>query len=180
MGAAFSVHLAPWKARVTVGCFRTFSYHSLSDPCTGRRYSVLPSRTNQTGRVLFLPDTRPVTVSSISSVPWRAFTKSAAAMSGVVSGVHAGSRERLDERLGVPGAVVAHAVDEERGRAIDPAADAGHEVLAYPRLPGVLGQLRHEARQVEVEDLRIAHQIPVLERVLVREEQVVHLPELAL
>jgi hypothetical protein len=41
------------------------------------------------------------------------------------------------------------------GRAVDAGPHAAQEILAYARLPGVLGQLPREARGVEVEKVGV-------------------------
>jgi hypothetical protein len=70
----------PDAARRTVGVLSTFLYQPLSDPVTGTRYSFSPSLANHTGREISRPDVRPVTVSSISRLDFRAFLNSSFAM----------------------------------------------------------------------------------------------------
>ena len=54
----------------------------------------------------------------------------------------------LFERIDVPRAVVTHAVDEERRRAVDAASDAAQKILAHPRRMRVRSQLALNARLI--------------------------------
>ena len=72
------------------------------------------------------------------------------------------------------------AVDEERRRARDAAEVGAVDVLRDPGSAGALAERVGELLDVEPELLGVADEILPLELVLVREEQVVHLPERAL
>src|SRR6266852_2652655 len=71
------------------------------------------------------------------------------------------------ERVEVVAAFVPAAVDEERRRTVDTAADAAEEVFADPRRVYPREQLAREARQVQADSRGVNLQILVLERVLV-------------
>src|SRR5260370_23009684 len=65
-GATFRSAFAPPASIWMDGFLSTFLYHCVSEPVTGKRYSVLPSNTNQTGMEIERPDVLPVTVMLIS------------------------------------------------------------------------------------------------------------------
>ena len=75
---------------------------------------------------------------------------------------------------------MAATVDEERRRARDAAEVGAVDVLGDPGSAGALAESVRELLDVEPELLGIADEILPLQRVLVGEEQVVHLPERAL
>src|SRR5919107_3599617 len=78
---------------------------------------------------------------------------------------------------GIVSAVVAPAVDEE-GRGAGDSAEVGTvDVLGDVVRTRMLAQLAGEALDIEAELLSVAHEIGWSERVLVVEQQVVHLPE---
>src|SRR6202034_987781 len=62
MGAAWNSVPTPRASIPIVGCLSTFLYHWLSDPFTGRRYSLSLSDTNQTGIEIVFPDFLPITL----------------------------------------------------------------------------------------------------------------------
>jgi hypothetical protein len=72
---------------------------------------------------------------------------------------------------------VAAPVDEEGGRAGDVAEVGTLDVLGNATTHPVRLELVAEAVDVEAELLRVADQIARGERVLVREQEIVHLPE---
>src|SRR5439155_7171609 len=88
--------------------------------------------------------------------------------------------DRRDELLLVPGPVVSLPVQEEGRRAVHAAPDAREEVLANPRRVRVRGQLGGGPARVEAEPRGGGEEILVVERLLVLEERVVHLPEFPL
>src|SRR5438477_2266423 len=92
-GRALTVARLRLARRLTVGVRRTFLYHWVSAPFTGSRYSRSPSSTNHTGREIFRPDRRPVTVMVTSSTAPSAFR----------SAEGAGRGFRLGERLAAAG-----------------------------------------------------------------------------
>ena len=75
---------------------------------------------------------------------------------------------------------MAPAVDEERRRAGDAAEVGAVDVLGDARGADAFAQVVGEAFDVETELLGVADQVVELERVLVLEQEVVHLPERAL
>src|SRR5918992_1332683 len=87
---------------------------------------------------------------------------------------------RLEERLQAERDVLDPAVDEEAGRAADPAPLAAIYVLADALQVSLAGHFSIEARHVELEALGVAAQVLRLEMALILEEQIVHRPELAL
>src|SRR6266576_1028605 len=91
------------------------------------------------------------------------------------SGAH-----RLGERADVVGAVVAFAVDEEGGRAGDAAQVGRVHVRGDLGLSGVIAQVASEPFGVQAELAGVADQVFGRQRVLVVQQLVVHLPELAL
>src|SRR6266567_1176003 len=66
--------------------FTMFLYHWLFDPLTGRRKTVFPSRTNQTGVENSRPDFLPVTVIFSSTEESRAFCMSESSIEARFSG----------------------------------------------------------------------------------------------
>src|SRR5208282_651741 len=80
----------------------------------------------------------------------------------------------------VVGAVVAHAVDEKRGRAVDPAAYAAEKILVHPFAVGMLSQRALDLGCGNPQQGRVFGQMKILERILMRIERVMHLPEFAL
>src|SRR5690348_6603945 len=66
MGVARSAASAPPASIRIAGFWRTFLYHCVSEPCTGRRLSLSSSETNQTGIEMVRPDLLPVTLRLIS------------------------------------------------------------------------------------------------------------------
>src|SRR5882724_12633391 len=80
IGLTLTVISIPLAEIVMVGFRKIFLYQLLADPFTGSRYSVSPSSTNHTGKEIFRPEFRPVTVISSSSVEASACLISAIAM----------------------------------------------------------------------------------------------------
>src|SRR5712692_6102956 len=72
------------------------------------------------------------------------------------------------------------AVDEKRRRPVHAAPHAGEEVAAHPRRIRSCFESGDEARHVQAADLRVASEIRIVQRVLILEQRVVHLPELPL
>src|SRR5260370_37610223 len=62
IGVARNSAAAPRASIRIDGFWSTFLYHCVSEPCTGRRYSLFPSRTNQTGIEIVCPDFLPLTL----------------------------------------------------------------------------------------------------------------------
>src|SRR4051795_8201630 len=87
-----------------------------------------------------------------------------------------GTRQTLD----VVGPVVAAAVDEEARRAGHPALVGAPHVLADARRVLARAHVVYKALDVEAELLRVVAQVPPRQLVLVREQEVVHRPELPL
>src|SRR5215472_14167329 len=87
-----------------------------------------------------------------------------------------GGRQRVD----VVGAVVPPAVDEERRRAGD-TAHVGRVYIGgdFP-LPGPLAHIMHELVSVKTNIGRVPHEVHGGQRILVMQQLVQHLPELAL
>ena len=75
------------------------------------------------------------------------------------------------------GTVVTPSVDEKRGRPVDAAAHAAHEVLAHTRLMRGIFELALKPRGIEAERLGRAYQLRIGQMSLVLEEPVVHFPE---
>src|SRR6185503_3810119 len=90
-------------------------------------------------------------------------------------------RQRLDEFSSIgPVPVVPHAVDEKCRRAVHPTADAAAKLVAhFPRVRS-RRQLPRQPLRIDTDSRRVEEEIFRLQRVLVAEEQVVHLPEPAL
>ena len=86
----------------------------------------------------------------------------------------------LGQCLDVVGTVVTTAVDEERRRAGDPARVGAGSVLGNPRRVDVAAELVPEALDVELELLGVATKVDGFQGVLVLQQGVVHLPEVAL
>src|SRR5690349_2215722 len=76
IGVAVSSAFALSKLTRSDGFFRTFLYHCVSEPLTGNRSTLSPSRTNQTGREIVRPDFLPVTLILISRARERCVFKS--------------------------------------------------------------------------------------------------------
>src|SRR5262245_38788388 len=81
-----------------------------------------------------------------------------------------------EEGIEVVGAVVAEAIDEEGGRAVDAAAHPTHEILAHPALVRPTLHLGDEAVGIEADAGGVLDQVIVAERALMLEKRVVHLP----
>src|SRR6185295_17263952 len=79
-----------------------------------------------------------------------------------------------------PVAVEASVVDEERGRAVDAAANAAREVCANALARRAGTERRFSGCEVQVDVSRVALEVDWAERLLIFEQGVVHLPELAL
>src|SRR5260370_33779669 len=62
IGVARNSAAAPRASIRIDGFWSTFLYHCVSEPCTGRRYSLFPSRTNQTGIEIVCPYFLPMTL----------------------------------------------------------------------------------------------------------------------
>src|SRR5512142_2697968 len=88
-----------------------------------------------------------------------------------------GEFDRLFQRFYVIGAVMPLAVDEERRGPGDIGQVGGFQVLADMRPPRVLAQVGGEPLGVQAERVRVADQVAGVQRVLVVQQQVVHLPE---
>src|SRR5262245_9299608 len=80
----------------------------------------------------------------------------------------------------VPGAVVAQAVNEKCRRAVNPAPRPAQKVFAYPVEIPAFSHFTNELRNIKTDQGGVFHQILILERLLIFEEEIVHLPELAL
>lgn len=76
-----------------------------------------------------------------------------------------------------PVAVVAQTIDEESGSAIHSAADATAEIITNFFRVRVRGQLARDLLSIDSDLRSVHHEILALERVLILEEDVVHLPE---
>src|SRR4051812_19837808 len=88
-----------------------------------------------------------------------------------------GRVDRGRERVDVVSAVVAPAVDEEGRRTGDSAEIGAVDVLGHTPRADALMQVVGEAFDVEPELFGVADQVVVVERVLMIEEKIVHLPE---
>jgi hypothetical protein len=90
-------------------------------------------------------------------------------------------RKSLDEfRCFGPIPVVPHAVDEKCRGAVHPAADSATKIVAhFPRVRS-RRQLARQSLRVDTDSHRVEEEIFLLQRLLVAEEHVVHLPEPAL
>src|SRR6266581_1395810 len=91
-----------------------------------------------------------------------------------------GLLESGEQRVDVPRAVMAHAVDEKRGRPVHAARHPAAKILAHPLRIRPLRQLPREAVDVEPEVPRVLRQAAVLEGELPLEQPIVHLPEFSL
>src|SRR5215475_15968205 len=91
-----------------------------------------------------------------------------------------GRPDGLGERADVVGTVVAFAVDEEGGGARDAAEVGGVHVGGDLGLSGLAAQVADESFGVKAELAGVANQVVASQSVLVAEQLVVHLPELAL
>src|SRR5262245_60694601 len=76
--------------------------------------------------------------------------------------------------------LVAHVVDEERRRALDGICHPTRHVLSYALGIDTRGQFVVEPDDVEAERSRVVAEVPIGERALTLEEQIVHLPETSL
>src|ERR1700727_1521950 len=85
-----------------------------------------------------------------------------------------GRANRLCQCADVIGAVVAPAVDEERGRSRNAALIRARDVLAEPRLIDASPEIFADAIAVEAELIGIVAQMARLELSLVAEQDVVH------
>jgi hypothetical protein len=90
------------------------------------------------------------------------------------------ARDRLLELGPGPGAEMDSPVDEEPGRARDPAPQAAEVVVVDPSGVDALPKLAVEALEVEAYGLCVAPKLGVAQLELVGEEAIVHLPEPAL
>jgi hypothetical protein len=91
-----------------------------------------------------------------------------------------GELNGIRQHVEVEGAIMAHAVNEEGRRAIDAAADAAHKMLTHARRIDMPGDLAGKAGDIEAETGRILDQMVALKGILMLEQQIVHVPELAL
>src|SRR5260221_13123458 len=80
----------------------------------------------------------------------------------------------------IVGAVVPLAIDEEGWRPIHAAAHSAQEMLAHQLGVRMRREIQLEAADVEADYRGVLSEVDVVEGVLVREEHVMHLPELAL
>src|SRR5258705_6232914 len=104
-----------------------------------------------------------------------------APMGTICMQLFAGSVENgVGERLDVPWAVVADAVDEESRGPVYAAADSALEIFADARGEFVGLQVLFELGCIQSDRGGIFDEVRVVEAVLVLEKIVVHLPELAL
>src|SRR5690606_19464291 len=87
---------------------------------------------------------------------------------------------RLQQFVEVVAAFVAYIVDEEGRRAVDAAAQAAEEVVAYPLQIGARRDRPGECRRVQAEPFRGGGDPDRPHLILVREQPVVHQPEAAL
>src|SRR6476646_12302655 len=77
-----------------------------------------------------------------------------------------------------PASIVARAVDEERRRPVHAAPHPTTKIVTDPLRVDALCQLLAEARQIQPERMGIVEQVLLLEGVLMREQHLVHPPEL--
>lgn len=73
----------------------------------------------------------------------------------------------LDETLGIPRAVEAQAVDDERRRPVHATAGARAKVPPHLREIGTYAELVSDTEHVELETLRVAQDVEGFERALV-------------
>src|SRR5215216_4150689 len=86
-----------------------------------------------------------------------------------------------DEQLGVfPVAIIAGTIDEEGRSAIHPAANAAAEIFTNLFFIRTSRQLAGHSLSIDSDSRRVHHEILILQRVLIVEEDVVHLPESSL
>src|SRR5579859_810859 len=76
----------------------------------------------------------------------------------------AGPLQRAHERLQVVRPIVARAIDEERGRAIDSAADPANKVFSHAIRTLVLSKVTCERLRVESERQSVRSEVAVVER----------------
>jgi Alpha amylase, catalytic domain len=95
-------------------------------------------------------------------------------------GMCLGCPHRVGQRVDVVGAAMAFAVDEERGRAGDAAQVGGVHVLGDLGFPGVAAQVGGEPPRVQAELGGVPEQVVGGQRVLVRQQLIMHRPERAL
>src|SRR6267378_1841252 len=88
-----------------------------------------------------------------------------------------GIHDSCKQRLHVPGTVVTHAVDEERGRAIDPAAHPAHKIFTYALQIGSLDKFMCKPFNIQLQNFCESQEITIIKRLLILEEKIVHLPE---
>src|SRR2546427_294925 len=88
--------------------------------------------------------------------------------------------ERGEQRVEAARAVITLAVDEEGRRAIDAASDSAPEI--FPHASGVCAaeDFGHQAAGIETELHRVAGEVLIFKRVLIFEQNVVHLPKSSL
>jgi hypothetical protein len=73
-----------------------------------------------------------------------------------------------------------HAVDEEGRRAVDAASHAAHKIFANALSIPSFGKLTRKPDSIEFELLSKSDEMPIIKRLLILEEKVMHLPEAAL
>ena len=95
-------------------------------------------------------------------------------------GMCLGCPHRVGQRVDVVGAAMALAVDEERGRAGDAAQVGGVHVPGDLGFPGVAAQVGGEPPRVQAELGGVPEQVVGGQRVLVRQQLIMHRPERAL
>src|SRR5437899_3052418 len=91
-----------------------------------------------------------------------------------------GLLQSLSQGWVVVAAVVTEAVDEEGRRTAHPAVDSALDVLLYPSDTDFSLEVLLEPGQVHSQPSGVAAQIVIGQRVLVGEQQGVHVPELPL
>src|SRR5918999_6140892 len=129
------------------------------------------------------PQARPATTASVGTSP--ALALSALRLTdGTSAAPGALGLERIAHEPGesreVVAAVVAAPVDEEAGSPGDAAQVRAVDVVGDPRCVPALAQILREALDVQADVRGVALEIRELERVLMRDEQVVHRPESSL
>src|SRR5438876_3708054 len=80
--------------------------------------------------------------------------------------------QEREEDVGFPGALVALAIDEEGGSAVHAAARAGEEIRAHLLRHLFRIDVLRELVDVAPDQPRVPEQVPVLEELLVLEEQI--------
>src|ERR1022692_2825447 len=88
--------------------------------------------------------------------------------------------ERSKQRVDTARAVITHAVDKKGGGAVDPAFCSALEILAYAREVRAGQNFGDHTAGIEAQSRGVLGEILISERVLVLEQEVVHLPELSL